>query len=250
MDNSIAFVKKLNEQQKDVHVTMTTVMACGAAWGLYKMRRDVGRLPWGTFKADKSYGVTLLVDVEGGKDLVPVTLWDGHKMTPLQVAEYINQRVQRAKKGKDDRHNNSTNLANFMPSFIAQPLMFMASYLAAVVGVEIKALSITNKAFGHLIVTNVGTLGYTSAVAPLCPVMHQMALLCTGAIQKRAVVDENDNIVIKKMMTCFSTGDHRYGDAAIFVPFFKTFRAYLEDPENFDEKVVKDVPHYSELKAQ
>ena len=94
-------------------------MALGAAWGMYKMRRDIGRLPFGTFKASKKLGVTVLVDVEGGKDLIPVTIWDAHKMTIFDIAKFIGTRVQRAKSCKDERHNKSTQSANFVPSFIA-----------------------------------------------------------------------------------------------------------------------------------
>lgn len=65
---------------------MSSVFLLAAAWGLYKMRRDVGRLPWGFFRASKKLGVTVLVDVEGGKDLVPVTIWDAHKMSIIEVA--------------------------------------------------------------------------------------------------------------------------------------------------------------------
>ena len=83
----MAYVKKLNNDQKDVHITMTHFMAMAVCWGLYKMRRDVGRLRWGSFEAAKEYGLTVLVDVEGGKDLVPVTIWDGHKMTIFEIAK-------------------------------------------------------------------------------------------------------------------------------------------------------------------
>ena len=95
-------------------------------------------------------------------------------------------------------------------------------------------------------------MGYTSAFAPICPLVHSMALLCTGAIQKRAVVDEkdNDSVKVRPMMTIAATGDHRYGDAAIFLPFFKTLRGYIEDPTNFDETKYKANVHYSELKDQ
>ena len=86
MDKALAYVKKLNEEQKDVHVTMTHVMAHAAAWGLYKMRRDVGRLPFGFFKKSKKHGVTILVDVQGGRDLIPLTVWDAHEMTIFELA--------------------------------------------------------------------------------------------------------------------------------------------------------------------
>lgn len=160
MDQAFAYVKKLNAEQKDVHITMTHVISHAAAWGLYKMRRDVGRLPWGTFKHSKKLGVTVLCDVEGGKDLVPVTFWDGHKMTIFELAKKITEKVGRAKKGQDKQHNNSTALANLIPSHIAQPLSFCLTYIAATVGISIPPLSLRNDAFGHLVVTNVGNMGF------------------------------------------------------------------------------------------
>ncbi len=68
-------------------------------------------------------------------------------------------------------------------------------------------------------------------------------------IEKRAVVDpETDKISVAPMMTVAATGDHRYGDAAIFVPFFKMMRLYISDPAGYDESKVKANVHYSERK--
>jgi len=52
------------------------------------------------------------------------------------------------------------------------------------------------------------------------------------------------------MMTVIAAGDHRYGDAAIMAPFFKNFKAYLEDPAGYDETKFKGVPHYTEIKKE
>ena len=114
--------------------------------------------------------------------------------------------------------------------------MFIATYIATVLGVTIDAFSLNADSLGHVVLTNVGTLGYTSAIGPLCPAAHQMSLLCTGAIQKRVIVGENDEIKVAHMMTCIGTGDHRYGDAAIFTPFFSTFKGYITDPANFHHR--------------
>ena len=172
MDNAMNYVKKLNEERKDIRITLTHVMALGAAWGIYKMRRDIGRLPFGTFKAAKKLGVTILVDVEGGKDLVPVTIWDAHKMTVFEIAEYIGARVNRAKSGKDDRHNKSTQGADFVPSFIAQPAIYALTYMAAHLGMNLNFLGVRANTFGHVVLTNVGMMDFTAAYAPLCPPLH------------------------------------------------------------------------------
>ena len=244
-----AFCKKMNEEQKDVHITMTHVMTLACCWGLYKMRRDVGHLPFGTFKSDKRMGVTVLCDVEGGKDLVPVTVWDGHKMTIFELAKFITAKVARAKKGQDKQHNESTALAKFIPSHIAQPLSFALTYIAANVGISIPAVKLRNDTFGQLVLTNVGSMGFQSAIAPLCPLVHALGYVCCGVIEKRAIVDpETDKISVAPMMTVAATGDHRYGDAAIFVPFFKSIRLYIGDPAGFDESKVKANVHYSEKK--
>lgn len=81
--------------------------------------------------------------------------------------------------------------------------------------------------------------------------MHALGYICCGAIEKRAVVEkETDAIKVASMMTVVGTGDHRYGDAAIFVPFFKMLRGYIEDPKDFDEASVKANVHYSEIKQE
>lgn len=81
--------------------------------------------------------------------------------------------------------------------------------------------------------------------------MHALGYICCGAIEKRAIVEkETDAIKVANMMTVVATGDHRYGDAAIFVPFFKMLRGYIEDPKNFDEASVKANVHYSEIKKE
>ena len=40
----------------------------------------------------------MLVDVEGGKDLVPVTLWDAHKESVTDIAKNTNELVLRTKR--------------------------------------------------------------------------------------------------------------------------------------------------------
>ena len=224
-------------------------MAHAVAWSLYKMRRDVGRIPYGFFKASKKLGVTVLVDVEGGKDLVPVTIWDAHQMSIFDIAKKCHEIVQKAKVGKDKAHNESTNLANFIPSFLIEPLMFSATYIAAVLGISVDTFSLKADRLGHIVLTNVGTLGFNAGVAPLAPPLHQMALLCTGKIEKKVIVDQVTNeIKVGHMMTTIATGDHRYGDAAIFAPFYACFLGFLNDPANFDPTIYKENAHYKELK--
>ena len=48
--------------------------------------------------------------------------------------------MQRAKKGKDEAHKNSTKIADFIPTYILEPLGFGMTYIAACVGVDLPPL--------------------------------------------------------------------------------------------------------------
>lgn len=99
------FLKELNASQTELKYTMTHLVGHAMAKGLHKIRRDVGRIVWGYFRHSKRLGITVLVDIEGGKDLVPVTIWDGHNMTLKEFTIKCTEKVMRAKNKKDVAHN-------------------------------------------------------------------------------------------------------------------------------------------------
>ena len=134
MTKVLEYVKKLNEKQSEVKVTVTHVIAHAMAWGLYKMRRDIGRLPFGFFKAHKKLGMTSLCDVEGGKDLIPVTIFDGHKLDILEYAGILASKTTRAKSNKDGEHTKATGPFDFIPTFIAQPVLYILTYIGMNLG--------------------------------------------------------------------------------------------------------------------
>ena len=120
------------------------------------------------------------------------------------------------------------------------------------VGFNIPPLALRNDSFGHIILTNIGTLGLSRGYAPLCPPMHALGLFCIGKIEKRPIVDESGQIVVADMASLVGTGDHRFGDAVIFNPLFRAYRGYVEDPKHWDPTDLKKYPenaHHSE-KAQ
>ena len=123
------------------------------------MSRDVGRLTWGNFKHEKEIGVTILCDVDGGADLVPITLWDSHKLSVLEFAVKCTERVQKAKAKKDEGHNQSTASMKFLPSFLAQPLLLILSYINVNLGIPLPCLGLRKGTMGHFVYSNIGTMG-------------------------------------------------------------------------------------------
>jgi len=100
---------------------------------------------------------------------------------------------------------------------------------------------------GHFVLTNIGTLGMTAALAPLCPPMHSIGLTCAGKIVKKPMMIDG-KVEIQSMINTTNTGDHRFGDASIMLPLCNVFKYYLKDPKAFDINSIKENVHYSEKK--
>lgn len=109
--------------------------------------------------------------------------------------------------------------------------MSMAQVEAAIIDYAAKAkagkLSIEDLQGGTFTITNGGVFGSLLSTPILNP--PQSAILGMHAIQKRAVV-ENDEIVIRPMMYVALSYDHRLIDGRGAVSFLKTIKELIEDP--------------------
>jgi len=79
-------------------------------------------------------------------------------------------------------------------------------------------------------ISNLAAFGIRESSAIINP--PESAVLAAGEIAKRTVVDDNDVISIRPMMTLTLSCDHRILDGAVSAAFMQTFKALLEDPSN------------------
>lgn len=80
---------------------------------------------------------------------------------------------------------------------------------------------------GSFSISNLGMLGIQQFDAIINP--PQGAILALGAAEKRAVV-ENDEIVIREMVTATLSCDHRVIDGALGAQFLSAFKQFVENP--------------------
>lgn len=198
------------------------------------------------------------MDVEGGKDLVPVTVWEVQNDSIVNIANECNNLVMKTKRNENKEHTDVTKIFLQLPTFILGFLTTVCSYLAQNAGIAIKALNVRYSlinlfllqlkanAFGHIVLTNIGSLGIETGFAPIpCPT-HCCIVACLGKVVKKPVVVD-EQIVVRDMMQCVYTVDHRYGDAAILLQFLKIMKDILENPEEFNADKYPELPSYEEL---
>ena len=89
-------------------------------------------------------------------------------------------------------------------------------------------LSPQEYAGGTFAISNMGMMGVTSFVAIIQP--PQSAVLAVGAVQKRPVVTDDDQIIVRQMMTATLSADHRIVDGAEGAMFINEVKSLLENP--------------------
>ena len=195
---------------------MNHLLTKAIAWGCWKQRRDMGRIVFGYFKPTKSIGYTVLCDQGNGKDLVPMTIWDVHTKSLLTIAKDLSVRAKKAKTNTDEEFTNASKPFKLVPTCIMQPILHAITYCAANIGVSLPGGGVKPEQMGHVMISNIGTLGIEIGYAPLCSPTFCQLVVCFGAARKVPVYDElTDSIVAKQIITTIFTFDHRFGDAAV-----------------------------------
>ena len=80
---------------------------------------------------------------------------------------------------------------------------------------------------GSFSISNLGMLGIQQFDAIINP--PQGAILALGAVEKRVVV-ENDEIIVRQMVTATLSCDHRVIDGALGAKFLSAFKQFVENP--------------------
>lgn len=82
---------------------------------------------------------------------------------------------------------------------------------------------------GTFSITNLGMYGVERFTAIINP--PQVAILAVGAVRKEVTADQNDQVIIRPMMTLTLCADHRVVDGAVAAAFLRDLKTVLEDPQ-------------------
>jgi len=82
---------------------------------------------------------------------------------------------------------------------------------------------------GTFSISNLGMFGVERFTAIINP--PQVAILAVGAVHKEVIADENDQVMIRPMLTLTLCADHRVVDGAVAAAFLRDLKTVLEDPQ-------------------
>lgn len=234
MSKTLPYLEKVNKgKSKEDTITLTYIMAKAVAIALEGNKKIVGRIGFGTFRAEKEINVTVAVN-QKNVDLVPITVREPARKSLTEITQTFKQKASRAREDKDSEHSNMKTTMKILPTFMIGFILNLMSYITINLNIPLPFLKLKARPHGAAMITNVGSMKMPAGFAPLCPPMNLILVLCMGATEKKPVV-VNDEIVIREVLPIVLTADHRLCDGGMATRCITTMREMVEDPEKMEK---------------
>lgn len=205
-----AFVDEFNAKNPDNKVTLTLLFVRALALGLAGTKGIFGKKALGTFVEVPSIDLSFLVDVQG-ENLANALLRDCASKSLSALCNQLRSSVKEFKGGRNKDLNLQMQILRFVPSFIVQLLLRVASFFAYDLGVYFPLGNVKPHNFGHGIVTNIVSFDIMDSFAPLVPFLKStfVAVMNTPFLRP---VPRNGQVAVAKVMNFNLTYDQRFCD--------------------------------------
>lgn len=238
MRAALAYLDRLRDET-GVHVTVTHLVAKALALAMRRYPQLNGIVARRRIMLRDTVDMFLQVATDGGADLSGIKIDRVDEKSVVEIARECDQRVATLRARRDRQVERTKSMMDRLPLVLLGPTLRFISYLTYDLDLDLTRLGIVKDSFGSAMITNVGMFGLREAWAPIVPFSRTPVVLLLGEVQERPVA-EAGRVVVRPMMTVGVTFDHRFMDGYQGGAMAQVFRAYLENPAEF-ERVAEPV---------
>ena len=226
-----SFMEQFNARNPENKITYTAIFARALGEASKASGRCTGKIAFGQFLPAAEVTLSVLVDVEGS-NLGTVVLRGCDRLSISELNTALKEEVKKLKTGKNKDFNEQMNTLKYIPSFVVQLMLRIASWLCYDLGLSVPFLKVKPDNFGFGILTNVSGFGLEDCFAPLVPFCKTVVVVVMNATQLRPRVVDG-KLEIRKILNLNVTFDHRFGDGADAIKMMKGVYQVLEEPEKY-----------------
>ena len=193
-----------------------------------------GKIAFGRFVPYPTIDISCLVDVGGGNDLAMTLIEGVDKMSLEDIGDYIKQKTSkiRGTEGGDETHKKRTGPAKWMPVFLISIVTKLMAFMTSTLGIDLGVLGMKKNPFGFGMLTSVGMLGFTDAIAPFTPFSKCSVIVSVNKVIEKPVA-VNGEVKVEKVVNINFTVDHRYIDGGKAAKMVPAFERVFSEPELF-----------------
>lgn len=229
----LAYIKKKKEEGKRITVTHFMVAALGKA--LFEDAPEVNcYVRRGDIVYRDSADVMISVLKKTGKGQTGMIVKDVQNKTVSEIAEFVEQRLESKREGKQDGMAAATKFLAKVPWPFRKMLLNFVKWWVFDMEFSLPGMKAPKSPFGSILLTNIGSFGLKTGMVALFPIGKLPGVITMGKIEERPVVIDGE-IVIRSMMPLTGTFDHRIVDGAQIGKLAKGMQTKLADPALLDK---------------
>ena len=156
--------------------------------------------------------VMVAVSIKEGQEMASVKIRDAHLKPVSAIGEELAKKAADRRMGQEDRLMKNKYVLSKIPWPFRRWIFKLLRWIVNGLGFELKFLGLSSNAFGSILLSNIGTLGLTTAMPALFPAARLPAVIVMGKIERKPVVRDGE-IVVRPIMPCTAAFDHRVVDA-------------------------------------
>ncbi|HXH29647.1 MAG TPA: 2-oxo acid dehydrogenase subunit E2 [Bacteriovoracaceae bacterium] len=199
-----------------------------------KVLSEVGDLNsiirWGRIQQRKHVDVFFHV-AYGDTELSGVIVRDIDKKSFQEIAQELTKSAAVIKSGEDQSFKHIKKTWEWIPAGIARGVLDLIGFVSYSLNINIKGSGVPRDCFGSMMITNIGSLGFSQAFVPLSPYSRVPLVLALGKIQKVPVVLPDGTLAAQDQVGLCFTFDHRIMDGARGAKMSKLIEHYFLHPE-------------------
>lgn len=174
--------------------------------------------------------VSTAVLLKGGEAMSTVIIKEADTKTVLEIADELKEKAFEARQGDEDDAMDSKHALAKIPWPFRKWIYLLIRFIVYGIGLRIKSIGISERSFGSITLTNVGSIGLTNSFPALMPMAKLPAVIAIGKIEKRPVVIK-DEIVVRTILAGSAAFDHRLVDGIQIARFTKGVIRRIQNPK-------------------
>ncbi|HXH29373.1 MAG TPA: 2-oxo acid dehydrogenase subunit E2 [Bacteriovoracaceae bacterium] len=148
-----------------------------------------------------------------------------------EISRELSGTAKEIRAGNDANFKKMKNSWKLIPGWLAWLVLDVIGFISYSLNLNIKGLGVPRDTFGSMMITNVGSLGFSSAFVPLLPYTYGTFILAMGRAEYRPYCEEDGTVKSRKQLSLCFTFDHRVMDGAQGAKMVKVLKRYFENPE-------------------
>jgi pyruvate dehydrogenase E2 component (dihydrolipoamide acetyltransferase) len=150
------------------------------------------------------------------------------------IAQELTDTVVKIRSGEDQVFKKIKQSWNVIPTFMAKCVLDLISFVSYTLNINIKGTNIPKDCFGSMMITNIGSLGFSSAFVPIGPYTRIPLILALGKAELRPVCLEDGSVTSEQQVSLCFTFDHRVMDGAQGAKMSHAIKKYMLNPDLLD----------------